>query len=262
MLNIEAIEKADLKQRELAQIFYTMYVCLFHRTKMCRRFKAKFVLIILLLAFFGFHFCINTVLCWSNGGYSDDPLNPNYGTHDWVAEHALDWLPNEEKQYILDNLATYLYGTELPDKSIAPDGIGDTSKHHIYYYANGSLQDDASAVRAQTEYNKAVDFFRRGDLVNASKTLGIMSHYIVDMAVFGHVMGTATNWGDEIHHSDYEDYVKEKTLSYYSEFNTYLVFDGNLTRVSAYDAACLLAYDTTFDLNGDLTCVWMDQNYN
>jgi hypothetical protein len=43
-------------------------------------------------------------LAWSNGGYSADPSNPDYGTHDWIAQHALDWLPVEEKQYILDNL--------------------------------------------------------------------------------------------------------------------------------------------------------------
>jgi len=63
-------------------------------------------------------------LAWSNGGYSADPSNPDYGTHDWIPQHALDWLPNQEKQYILDNLATYLYGTELPDNGAAPDGIG------------------------------------------------------------------------------------------------------------------------------------------
>ena len=40
---------------------------------------------------------------WSNGGYSADPANPDYGTHDWIAEHALDWLPQEEKQFLLDN---------------------------------------------------------------------------------------------------------------------------------------------------------------
>ena len=40
---------------------------------------------------------------WSNGGYSADPTNPDYGTHDWGAEHALDWLPTQEKQFILDN---------------------------------------------------------------------------------------------------------------------------------------------------------------
>lgn len=217
---------------------------------------------LLLSVFSGMNLCVGVVSCWSNGGYSDDPSNPCYGTHDWIAEHALDWLPNEEKQYILDNLVAYLYGTELPDNGGAPDGIGDTGKHHIYYYANGSLQDEASAVRAQSGYYKAFEFFRGDDLVNASKMLGIMSHYIVDMSVFGHVMGATTDWRAETHHSTYESYVQRRTSGYESEFNTYLVFDGNLTRIFAYDAACFLAYDTTFDLDGDLTCVWMDQNYN
>jgi uncharacterized protein YceK len=29
------------------------------------------------------------VLAWSNGGYSADPATPDYGTHDWIAQHAL-----------------------------------------------------------------------------------------------------------------------------------------------------------------------------
>jgi len=199
---------------------------------------------------------------WSNGGFSDDPSNPDYGTHDWIAQHALDWLPSEEKQFILDNLANYLYGTELPDNAAAPDGIGDTVKHHVYYFANGSLQDDASAVRAEEEYNNAFQFLKQGKLFNAARSAGIMSHYIVDVATFGHVMGSATDWGSEIHHSDYEDYVNTRTDNYTDEFNTYLVFDRELRIISAYDATIELAYDTTFDVNGDLTCVWMDQNYN
>lgn len=206
--------------------------------------------------------CPSDVLAWSNGGYSDDPSNPDYGTHDWIAEHALDWLPKEEKRYIVDNLAAYLYGTELPDNGVAPDGIGDTTKHHIYYWSNESLQDDVSAVRASEEYNNTLNFLRLGDLANASKTAGIMSHYIVDVTVFGHVMGADTDWGGEEHHSDYETYVNQRTSSYDAEFNVYLSFDGELTLISAYDAAKELAYDTTFDVDGDLTCVWMDQNYN
>ena len=206
--------------------------------------------------------CSSEVLAWSNGGYSDDPSNPDYGTHDWIAEHALDWLPEEEKRYIVDNLAAYLYGTELPDNGVAPDGIGDTKKHHIYYWFNGSLQDDASAVRASEEYNNTLNFLRLGDLAKASKTAGIMSHYIVDVAVFGHVMGAGTDWGGEEHHSAYETYVNRRTSSYDAEFNVYLSFDGKLDLVSAYDAAKELAFDTTFDVDGDLTCVWMDQNYN
>ncbi|MDH5734098.1 MAG: right-handed parallel beta-helix repeat-containing protein, partial [Candidatus Bathyarchaeota archaeon] len=74
--------------------------------------------------------------------------------------------------------------------------------------------------------------------------------------------GAGTDWGTEEHHSDYETYVNQRTSSYDADFNVYLSFDGELDLVSAYDAARELAYDTTFDVDGDLTCVWMDQNYN
>jgi len=196
---------------------------------------------------------------WSNGGWSADPSSPDYGTHDWIAQHALDWLPTEEKQYILDNLAAYLYGTELPDN---PEGIADTANHHIYYDASEVMTDDSAAIRAYEEYNATLNFLRLGDFENASMRAGIMSHYIADMAVFGHVMGADTDWDAETHHSDYENYVNQRTSSYNSEFNSYLFFDGNLSIISAYDAAKNLAYDTTFDVDGDLTCVWMDQNYD
>jgi len=199
---------------------------------------------------------------WSNGGYSADPSNPDYGTHDWIAQHALDWLPTQEKQYILDNLVTYLYGTELPDNGGALDGIGDTTKHHIYYNSAEVMTDDAAAVRASTEYSNTLNFLNAKDYAKAAKNAGIMSHYIVDVAVFGHVMGSGTDWGAEVHHSDYEIYVNARTSSYSAEFDSYLSFDGNLTKISAYDAAKNLAYDTTFDIDGDLTCVWMDQNYD
>jgi hypothetical protein len=204
------------------------------------------------------------VFGWSNGGYSDDPSNPKYGTHDWIAEHALDWLPMEEKWFIVKNLAAYLYGTELPDNGTVPNGIGDTGKHHVYYFSNGSVQDDASAKRAREEYDKAFELFKAGNLVNASLRLGIMTHYIADVAVFAHVMGNETDWGSENKtlHSSYENYVNARTNNYTDEFNEFLTFDGELTEISAYNATLMLAYDTTFDVDGDLTCVWMDQNYN
>jgi len=230
--------------------------------KLLKKVFSGIMLAILLISMFYVMLNMRPVTGWSNGGYSDDPSNPKYGTHDWIAEHALDCLPQQEKQYILDNLNTFLYGTELPDNGVAPDGIGDTVKHNVYYFANGSLQDDASAIRAQAEYNEALNYIKSGNVTTAAKTLGIMSHYIVDVAVFGHVMGSGTDWGEETHHSDYETYVNERTNNYTDEFNTYLVFDGNLDFISAYDAACTLAYDTTFDMNGDLTCVWMDENYD
>jgi hypothetical protein len=202
------------------------------------------------------------VLGWSNGGYSADPANPDYGTHDWIAEHTLDWLPLEEKQLLLDNKASYLYGTELPDNGQAPDGIGDITKHHVYYFADGSVQEDDAAVRAQEEYVNAVNFYNAGNFEETAKRLGMVTHYIADMAVFGHVMGASTAWGVETHHSDYENYVQTRTNSYVDDFDSFLVFDGNLATLSAYDAALTLANDTTFDENGQYTCVWMDQNYD
>ncbi|MEM2945116.1 MAG: zinc dependent phospholipase C family protein [Thermoproteota archaeon] len=204
----------------------------------------------------------STSYAWSNGGSSDDPSSPKYGTHDWIAQHALDWLPDYEKGFIISNLAAYLYGSELPDNSTAPDGIGDTSLHHVYYHADRSLQDDASAKRAQEEFEKAVSLYLSGEVSGTVKRLGAMTHYVSDMAVFAHVMGSSTDWGNEKHHSDYEDYVNRRTSSYNSEFNVFLSFDGVLDTISAYNATLRLAFDTTFDIDGGLTCVWMDRNYD
>jgi hypothetical protein len=207
---------------------------------------------------------IHFVFGWSNGGYSTDPASPKYGTHDWIAQHALDWLPIQEKQDILNNMANYLYGTELPDNANAPDGtgIGDSSKHHVYFYVNTSLQDPSGAARAQEEYDIALDYVKMHDWVNASKTLGAMTHYISDLAVFGHVMGADADWDAEVHHSDYEDYVETRTDNYTDTFNSYLTFDGDLANTSPYDAALTLAFNTTFGDNGNYNCTWMDQNYN
>lgn len=222
------------------------------------KFNLKTIIIFgVILSFYS-----QTVYGWSNGGYSSDPNNPKYGTHDWIAQHALDWLPENEKSFILDNIALYLYGTELPDNGRAPDGIGDTSKHHVYYRSDGSLQDDAAALRAQEEFEEALSLYLAGDVPGAVKKLGSMTHYISDVAVFPHVMGASTDWGGEKHHSDYENYVNEMTDNYDAEFNVFLSFDGSLDLISAYNATLMLAFDTTFDPDGGLSCVWMDNNYD
>jgi hypothetical protein len=210
--------------------------------------------------------CVGSVVGWGNGGFSADPSYPDYGTHDWIAQHALDWLPTQEKQYIIDNLAAYLYGTELPDNNNAavPGHIGDTTKHHVYFWANGSLQDDVAADRAAEEYQIALSLLDAGNFSGAALTAGIMSHYIADVAVFAHVMGASTDWGAETGnvHSNYESYVQTRTNAYSDTYNSYLLFDGALLTVSAYDAAKNLAFDSTFDGGGIYNCVWMNSNYD
>jgi len=219
------------------------------------------VLLTLLLIIGAFSALVADGAAWSNGGYSADPDNPDYGTHDWIAQHALDWLPAEEKSYIMDNFEAYLYGTELPDNANTAYGIGDTGLHHIHFNSEGLMIDDAAAVRANDEFNNTLFMLSFKDYKNASRTAGAMTHYIADIAVFAHVMGSRTPWGAETHHSDYEEYVNRNTSSYFATFNSFLAFDGYLSETTPYDAAANLAYDTTFD-NLTYTAVWMDRNYN
>ena len=201
---------------------------------------------------------------WSNGSPSTSTSSPKYSTHDWIAQHALDWLPDTEKGFITSNLNTYLYGTELPDfqDAVGGDGIGDTYNHHVYYRSDGSLQDDAGAARAQDLFNAALNDMRHGDYASASKWAGAMAHYIGDLAAFGHLMGASTDWGTETHHSDYEDYMRDQTAGYSTSWDTSLIYDGTLANISARDAALEVAYDTTFDESGQgRTAAWMDQHY-
>ncbi|MFQ6053274.1 MAG: zinc dependent phospholipase C family protein, partial [Candidatus Bathyarchaeia archaeon] len=187
---------------------------------------------------------------------------PRFGTHDWIALHAYSWLPENESWWILENMDDYLLGTELPDNGGHPQGIGDTTLHHVYYDSSEELVDNSSAVRALVEYNLAMAFLNVGNYSAAALHAGIMSHYIVDVGVFGHVMGSGTDWGAETHHSDYEDRVESRTDEYPGDtFTSYLSYDGALSELDAYNATLQIAYDTTFDTDGSLTCVWMDANY-
>jgi hypothetical protein len=202
---------------------------------------------------------------WSNGGPSSSTSAPRYGTHDWIAQHALSWIPDTEKQFLEDNLNAFLYGTELPDfeDAIGEDGIGDAQNHHVYYHSDGRLQDDAAARRARDTFSTALDRLRAGDYPSAARWAGTMAHYIGDLGVFGHVMGAPTDWGTENQHDDYETHVMDCTTSYVSYYDAALAFDGNLEDLSAYDATLKLAHDTTFDDSGQgHAALWMDQNYD
>jgi hypothetical protein len=193
---------------------------------------------------------------WSNGGYSSDESNPDYGTHDWIADAALQ-LQTRDVAFLKTTFHNqYLLGTEAPDN---PDFIGDTGSHHVYYRANGTLQDDACAERARAIYESALQYLKAKDFEHASFEMGAMVHYISDVGVFGHTMGSTTDWGSETHHSDYEDYMNSVASS--MSFPTSILL-GNK---DAYNATLDLARDITFG-NGTLPGIWsnvkMDNNYN
>jgi hypothetical protein len=193
------------------------------------------------------------VQAWSNGGYSADPLNPDYGTHDWIADKALEIQIRNVTFLSTTYHSRFLLGTEAPDN---PAYIGDSSNHHVYYYSDGTLQDGKEAARAGEMYDMSIEYVNVNDYSNASFYLGAMAHYIADLGVFGHTMGSGTAWGAEMHHSDYEDKVESMTST--------LATPSGLTLGDKYasTAALDLAKDITFGNGAIKPNIWMDENYN
>ena len=196
---------------------------------------------------------LNTA-AWSNGGYSADPANPDYGTHDWIAEMALTDQTRDVTFLTTTYHAKYLLGTEAPDNT---EYIGDSiTHHHVYFYASGNLQDDKSALRSSQMYQVALGYLTVGDYENAAYYIGAMTHYIADVGVFGHTMGSGTDWGSETHHSDYENVILSMTSSLEPPTGM------SLLDKDAYNSTLDLARDITFGKGAIKPNEWMDTNYD
>lgn len=198
-------------------------------------------------------FACNDAAAWSNGGYSADQDNPDYGTHDWILDRALAIQTRDVGFMETTYHARLLLGTEAPDN---PAFIGDIGEHHVYYRSTGEVQDDSSAARASSIYANALAYLRSGAYEEAAYCVGVMSHYISDPGVFGHTMGSATDWGAETHHSDYEDHMQ--SLTWTLSFPTGMMLGNS----SAYDATLGLARSVTFGTGQIMPNVWMDAHYS
>ncbi len=211
-------------------------------------FLAAAMMIVVIAAFL-----LPSARAWSNGGYSSDPSNPDRGTHDWIANSALTLQTRDVTFLSATYNAPYRLGTEAPDN---PDYIGDTTKHHVYFHADGTLQDDASALRASQIYSVALAYLKQGDMESAAYDIGVMSHYISDAGVFGHTMGAYTDWGAEVHHSDYETTLE----SIKGQFT--LPGGQTLGNSTAYEATLSIAGSVTFGSGTIKSNVWMDTYYD
>ena len=214
---------------------------------------------------------------WNNGqsgnARTDLPAectDPPYSTHDWVADHALDMLPDAEKDWITPHRAMYLLGTEAPDNAVilascgSPHtGYGDTGLgHSVDWNADhtawalrddGTLQDRA-ARRAQEEYGKAVLAFQQGNESDAAFFLGAMAHYIGDVSQYGH------SGPGEDHHSDYERWASSRSEPTDTVFTPFLS-ESLLVRRTPYTAAKRISKATSGGKGEIQTFAFMDANY-
>jgi len=147
-----------------------------------------------------------------------DCADPPYSTHDWIAEHAMMMLPEEERRWIEPHRLLYRIGTEAPDYDLiepacgAPNrGYRDTGKgrHDLRWSDDfARVTYDHPARRAQEEYDKAAAAFRSGKPGNAAYYLGAVAHYVGDLSQYGHAIK------GERHHHDYEEWVGALTPAF------------------------------------------------
>ena len=191
---------------------------------------------------------------WNNGPSGNtttntvaECVNAPYSTHDWIADHAIASLPDEEKAWLVPHKSLYLLGTEAPDnRTIAtacktPNrGYDDRAAGHSIEWNDAltEMVNDRAAVRAQEEYSKAVVAFQQGEPGDAAYFLGAMAHYIGDVSQYGH------SWKHEVHHGDYESWASARTKAFAGgTFEVFLDPDA-LVRRTPYTAVRHISRDT------------------
>jgi len=191
---------------------------------------------------------------WSNGRYSLNSSDIGYGTHDWMAEHALDMLPSNESGWLAANKNVFLLGTEAPENANITfgykAGYGDIQTHHNYYSGPfpKDCTDDSASVRAEEEYQKALACLRNSSYELAAWYAGAMSHYISDMGSWPHVINNAT----PNHAREYEELLGLAT-DVYAEDPGYVNIEKDRSAVSvgtAYGETLWLGIGTYSDGGG------------
>jgi len=141
------------------------------------------------LAFFS---VVPSAFAWGNGG--DD--GNGYGTHDWLLDQAIH-LVGQDASWVDASVA--LLATDDPDS--LPNDIGHVFHDEGLY--GGVPQ------RVADLYYQACTAYAGGDRVEASRLLGLLSHYYADILNPFHSADAARSWGS--YHLPYEHAVSLET---------------------------------------------------
>jgi len=244
---------------------------------------------------------IPSVEGWGNGstptgGWATYSYDLHFGTHDWVADFALQEIENIGPLYQKwdynngqDNFWTkarkkiYLYATEGPDNGNIYYRSGlryfrgehDPARHHIYFWDSEKIRKPphSSSLYAHDQAHNmamaAVSALNDGECEIAAFYLGQMTHYIADLSNFGHVLLTSQLVDCEIEFSTYETrvnrytyYVKEADQGYTGFFS---VESGITSRFLTKDPSELAIYTAKKNRFGNeyhYSAKKFDQEYN
>jgi hypothetical protein len=230
---------------------------------------------------------ITYCIAWNNGNsgsaYADNDVSysydDNFGTHDWIANAALDklWANNQTKwQWLKARKTIYLVGTEAPDNSGVQmtldgtliSGFGDTTYHHIYFNEDGTVIEEDAALRTKTNGDLADARIDEGKLEQAAFYLGAMTHYIADMSMYAHVAENNVppyNINFDEHHSTVEGYVQTRTNEYNDQEDFFKFSIFTIGSKKPYNACLDLAWDTYKDPTPSAATTrdakWMHDNF-
>ncbi len=227
--------------------------------------KTKILFLYLTLPFLLFP--MNSSLAWKNGSYAytstEYDYATDYGTHDWIADAALDALSaaaTSSWSWLKDRVTIYLLGTEAPDNSgisitldgTAVTGFGDTTWHHIYYNEDGTISnnEDDAALRAKACGDLADSYLEANKLDLAAFYLGAMAHYIGDLAMFSHCAPNNVpphNLDFDTYHSTIEGYVLTRSDKNNDKEEFFKISSFTPANVTPYNAAKNLGWDTYKD---------------
>jgi hypothetical protein len=139
-----------------------------------------------------FGLAVPSAFAWGSGG--DD--GNGYGTHDWVLDQAIR-LVGQDASWV--DVRTALLATDDPD-SLHND-IG-----HVFH-SEGLY--GGVPQRVADLYYRACESYAAGDRVEASRLLGLLSHYYADILNPFHTADGAVSW--RVHHLPYEHAVSLET---------------------------------------------------
>jgi hypothetical protein len=166
----------------------------------------------------------------------------------------------------------YLLGTEAPEHADIPvacaapnTGYGDRLGIAEQWSDDSTeTKVNRAGMRAQQEYDNAVDAFADGDPAAAAYYLGAMAHYIGDVGQHGHA------YPDERQRAAYSRWIKRHTSDFTAAVFDPYVEAGELVRRRPYTAVTRIAKATSDGegsilgaeqmkrLYGDETEEWLD----
>lgn len=216
---------------------------------------------------------------WANGKH--------YGSHDWVAQAALEavktdakWMNGDTPFWNARRETIFLIGTEAPDTSglnlygslngISVRGISNTGYHHLYFHDTDvlpaetrmkprfwTLQLSRPVIRTTKEIQS---FLKEGKCDLAAFYLGHIAHYITDMVNFLSVLQTnvevdvETSGECERMHNRFETAL-ENAMNKPNERNIAFTYSTSFTvqplGIHPWECVKTVAFDTRWDLEVD-----------